>query len=235
MKQKEKRNPFAVFAVIMLIIAALLIILLIDMTFIPSGEKWEAMKTAFYNDDSNYEQYHGISDKELWEMVKSEAAEHDIIPVKSGFLCWHIFNRAWDEQKAEEEAYKAAVEEADFTAQALKDAVNEQAETTELTDMYAQFFVVHDEIFYISNMGEFLEEDHPLFACIEDVELNTRNAAILIVIQGGKCTAAAFQPDASREISVGVDCPHIAEDGTFDMSQPWGGGFSENGFIIGLA
>lgn len=231
MEGKKKRNKLAVFAVIMLIIAAILITVLIDMVFIPSGNKWETMKADFY---SQNEEYSHLSEKEVWETIKTEFSENGVIPVKSGFICWFTLSKMWDEKIAEEEAYEAAVADADLFAAELKTAVNELAETTELEDMYAQVTFLGEHI-YISGMGNALDETHPLYDCVKSLEAGTRRASALAVIHNGKCTAVAYLPDTVDDVAWGVDCPHIANDGTFDLSMPWGNGWSDNNFITGIA
>ena len=231
MEGKKKRNKLAVFAVIMLIIAAILITVLIDMVFIPSGNKWETMKADFY---SQNEEYSHLSEKEVWETIKTEFSENGVVPIKSGFVCWFTLSKMWDEKIAEEEAYEAAVADADLFAAELKTAVNELAETTELEDMYAQIKFLGEHIF-ISDMGNELDETHPLYDCVKSLKTDIHTASALVVTRNGKCTAVAYLPDTTKDIAWGVDCPQIADDGTFDLSVPWGSGWSDNNFITGIA
>lgn len=230
MGEKEKTNKLAVFAAILLIIAAILIAVLIDMVFVPSGDKWEAMKTDFY---SQNQEYSDISEKEVWEMIKAAFSENGVIPVKSGLLCWFTLSKMWDEEIAKEEAYEAAVNDAYLIAAELKTVVNELAETANLEDMYAQVTVLGEYV-YISDMGNGLDETHPLYDCVRRVEFGTRKNSVLIVILDGKCTAVAYLPDTVHDIAWGVDCPHIADDGAFDLSVPWSG-WSGNNYITGIA
>lgn len=226
--EKQGRG-LTIFLKILGVILLLLNLLLLDQEFVPWGEAWEELKLNRPEDTA------GMTDKELWAAVKNMMIEEEVVPFKSGFLCWGICLYRWNEQKAEEAEQEKLLRQADENAKAVMATVNEfLSENGIETDSLATVYI------YFYDNGAFLDcsnynSDENILAETEREKLKKmlseavslpEEASAKAYILGEKCTAAAFAFKASN-ILEGTDCPYLDENGHFDTEQIWGYGWSE--------
>ncbi len=255
-KEKKQRNPLAVVSVVLLIIAALLTVVLIDMCYVPSGELWEEMKAY----GLSYEDGENLSDAELWERIKEDAVFFDVIPFKSGFLCWNALCEEWDRMKNTESTTSSetlppeqtdfyepdefdrnkAEAEASIAALMIKDRLSEEFDGHRITDITLQLYITNGNAdITASDYGNkdgvhFFASVDNLFPA-EEFSFDELGAAFA-VIKGGRCTAVAFSPGMHAKIVPGIDCPLIGENGRFDFNSEWSGENPSHGshFVVGL-
>lgn len=228
--EKQGRG-LAVLAKILVVIVLILVLILLDQEFVPWGEAWEEMKLNRSEDTLE------MSDKELWTAVKDMMIEEEVVPIKSGFLCWGWVLYFWNQQKAEEAEREKLLRQADENVKAVMTTVNEfLTENGIKTDSLATVYI------YFYDNGAFLDcsndnSDENILAETEREKLKKmlseavslpEEASAKAYILGEKCTAAAFAFKASN-ILEGTDCPYLDENGHFDTEQLWGMGWSEAG------
>ena len=217
-----------IFLKVLGVILLLLILLLLDQTFVPWGQTWEEFKLI------RPEETAGMTDKELWETVKDMAIEEEIIPVKSGFLCWGVCLYMWHQQKAEKAERERQFLQAREDAETVMAVVNEFLAENEINTYshmdpgiyppYVTFELLCRHGFSRWDSYYFLDEQER-----ESLEEKLRAAfpdrlfAVTAVVLGEKCTAAVFSEDTAS-LSDGTDYPSLDENGHFDTEQLWGYG-----------
>lgn len=91
----KEKNPAAVVAIVLAIVAVLLLIVLADMCFVPFGSVWEEIK-ADYACVAGYEEL--PTDSQIWKEMKEVAVtKADMFP--SGFYCWFRLKAIRQEQQ----------------------------------------------------------------------------------------------------------------------------------------
>lgn len=228
-KLEKQGRGLAIFLKILGVILLLLNLLLLDQEFVPWGETWEELKL------NRPEETVGMTDKELWAIAKDTLVEEEVVPFKSGFLCWGWVMNAWNEQKAKEAEREKQIREVREGAETVMAVVNEFLTENELNTYshmdpgiyppYVTFELQCMHGFSRWDSYYFLDEqergnlEEKLRAAFPD-----RDFSVTAVVLGEKCTAAAFAEDVIS-LSDGTDYPYLDENGHFDTERLWGFGF----------
>lgn len=246
--EKQGRG-LTVFLKILGVILLLLNLILLDQEFVPWGKTWEEMKADRPEDTA------GMSDKELWTLVKDMAIEEEILPFKSGFLCWGVCLYRWNEQKAKEAEREELLRQAEENSKTIMTTLNELVINDGIsTDRLGVIEIslrgsrvsVNSYIILVTEqhvIGQpafdalFTEEEENALVerLGEAFAQNKEEAAARAYILGDKCTAAAFVFRAVN-IEEGTDFPYVDENGHFDTERLWGYGWSQShqaGWLIG--
>lgn len=247
--EKQGRG-LTIFLKILGVILLLLNLILLDQEFVPWGEVWEELKLNRPEDTA------GMSDKELWAIAKNTLIEEEVVPIKSGFLCWGWVLYAWNEQKANEAEREKLLRQAQenlyntWSEETIREALLRQAgknaetimttvsefltengiKTDSLMTVHIYFHNKRAQLACWDNGGNAFteDEDEKLKELLLEAVPLTEKAAAKAYILGSKCTAAAFAFKADDVIE-GTDFPWIDENGHFDTEQTWGYGWSEVG------
>lgn len=101
----KQGRGLATLSVWLIIFALVLGAVLLDICFVPSGELWEELKADAENSYMmEYLDEQGMKhgDKEIWGIIKTEMVEAEIVPIKSGFLCWQVLQTEWKKRSERE-------------------------------------------------------------------------------------------------------------------------------------
>lgn len=127
----KQGRGLATLSVWLIIFALVLGVVLLDLSFVPSGELWKEMKSEIENsfaiEDPN-ERGKEHSDKEIWEILKNAMVEQEIVPFKSGFLCWAVLQTEYKKQSKQEIEPTEQAEWETQSGQAEWETRSEQAE-----------------------------------------------------------------------------------------------------------
>lgn len=236
-KSVKEKNPLAVAAVIALIIAVLLLIVLADMCFVPSGEIWEDIKAdyvqVFHPDESP-------TDSELWKELKEIAVtKADMLP--SSFYCWFRLKSIRQEQQERAVLREEKITASNLAAEEIKAAFEEYLSENDLSEFIeAEIVSSHKErvIITLYSNNDYLScEDETLIQRICGAATDWEVFSAKAIFRDNKCTAVAFAPEIMHNLTPGKECPYINSEGGFDYEQLWGNNsaISQNGFILGLA
>lgn len=260
-KLMKQGRGLAKLSVCLIILAFILIIVLLDQSFVPrNAEWWEYMKTGIegsflIKDYDEREKEH--TDEELWEITKNAMVEYEIVPFKSGFLCWAFIQWNWGAEKERINAEKAAeaqrqeqinaekAEEAYWQEQISLSQKNAETAMLVFSNFLSEKGIYTDSVIsidcYLHNQRinlicfdafgeavEFLSEE-------EQEELKSW---LLDVFPDTKEAAvkmylleqkctAAVFSPDVDSVVEGVDFPYLDENGHFDREQQYGYGWSQ--------
>lgn len=230
--EKQGRG-LAIFLKILGVILLLLNLLLLDQEFVPWGETWEELKLNRPEDTV------GMTDKELWAIAKDTLVEEEVVPFKSGFLCWGWVMNAWNEQKAKEAEREKQIREVREGAETVMVLVNEFLTENGIDSdsridpellsprLGLTLNAAHHEEFIEVWWNNFSSLDEEAFSFFKEklkASFPDRDFSMVAVVCGNKCTAVAF----SNEMTLpeeGTDYPYLDKNGHFDTERLWGFGF----------
>lgn len=246
----------ATVSVCLIILALLLIVVLVDQSFVPQGEDWKAIKTSLEGgsylilEPNEREKEH--SDREIWGLIKEGMVRQGIVPIKSGFLCWTLLQFRWNEDKAEEAKRAEQLLLAQETAETIMTVFNDFLSEKNISVPYRLNIDISlragtiylsgiclDSDYKLVNVNEYYflseEEEEELKARLLEVFPDTEKAAADVYVMNDKCTAAVYAPDVGK-LNEGTDYPYIDDNWCFDDEPMYAFGWSElskNGFVIG--
>ncbi len=234
----KEKNPAAVVAIVLAIIAVLLLIVLADMCFVPFGSVWEEMK-ADYAREFGYDEL--PLDSQIWKEMKEVAVtKADMFP--SGFYCWFSLKSMWQEQQEKYRLRDEKIAVSNLTAEEIKAVFEEYLAENDMsgfTDADISQTRKGKIMLTLSNNNDNLFlEDVVLIQKIGEAVADWDIFTAKVIIRDNKCTAVAFAPEIRRgQLIPGSDCPYINDDGSFDYEQLWGydSALAENNFVLGLA
>lgn len=254
-KLMRQGKGLAAVSVCLIILALLLIVVLVDQSFVPQGEDWKEMKTSLegsflIKDPNEREKEH--SDREIWGLLKDAMVEQGIVPVKSGYLCWTVINLKLKEKKAEEAKRAEQLLLAQETAETIMTVFNDFLSEKSISVPYRLNIDISlragtiylsgiclDSDYKLVNVNEYYflseEEEEELKVRLLEVFPDTEKAAADVYVLNDKCTAAVYAPNVGK-LYEGINFPHIDDNWCFDDEPMYGYGWSElskNGFVIG--
>ncbi|MCM1334769.1 MAG: hypothetical protein NC084_06670 [Bacteroides sp.] len=221
---------------ILCVILVILLLLLIDQTFVPWGNTWEEMKSV-----ADSEEIGGLDDPTIWRMAKDVMVEEDVVPIKSGFLCWGVCLRIWNREKARNAEFEETIRKGRADAETVMTVVNEflaenGIDTADHKDpeIYPPYVTFELNIrhsysswasYYFLDERERGELEEKLRAAFPD-----RYFSAVAVVLGERCTAAVFSEDVDL-LGCGSNYPYLDENGYFDTEEIWGWGYHEKGDV----
>ena len=230
----KEKNPAAVVAIVLAIVAVLLLIVLADMCFVPFGSVWEEMK-ADYAREFGYDEL--PSDSQIWKEMKEEAVtKADMFP--SGFYCWFCLKSMWREQQEKYRIRDEKIAASNLTAEEIKAVFEEYLAENDMSGFTDADISQTRKGEVMITYGDILCEDEVLIQKIGEAVADWDSFAAKVIVRDNKCTAAAFAPEIRCvQLIPGRDCPYINDDGSFDYEQLWGydSALVENNFVLGLA
>lgn len=234
----KEKNPAAVVAIVLAIVAVLLLIVLADMCFVPFGSVWEEMK-ADYAREFGYDEL--PPDSQIWKEMKEVAVtKADMFP--SGFYCWFCLKSMWQEQQEKYRIRDEKIAASNLTAEEIKAVFEEYLSENDLSGFtdadISQTRKGKIMLTFSNNNDNLFCEDEVLIQGISEAVADWDSFTAKVIIRDNKCTAAAFAPEIRRgQLIPGRDCPYINDDGSFDYEQLWGydSALAENNFVLGLA
>ncbi len=224
--EKQGRG-LTIFLKILGVILLLLNLILLDQEFVPWGEVWEELKL------NRPEETVGMTDKELWAIAKDTLVEEEVVPFKSGFLCWGWVLNAWNEQKAKEAEREKQIREVREGAETVMAVVNEFLSENGINpellspDVGLTLNAVCHRDFidmWWNNFSSLDEDASSFFKEKLKESFPDGDFSMVAIVCGNKCTAAAFSNEMTSLVE-GTDYPYLDKNGHFDTEQLWGFGF----------
>lgn len=221
-------------SIFLIILAVLVLSLLLDIYFVPSGTDWEEIKLRYADEND------GKTDKEYWTELCEQGREHGIL-TPSNIANWVIVKNMWNEEKREEAEHAEKQKMADERAAELYEYFTELANdfpTDDKVKLNIAFWSsgtvtvnsdAHSNNDELSELAERMETEFY-------GKYKSEEASAAVIFINGKCVGVAFVPDIKATLGEWHDYPSITEDG-FDEENDYEMGttnISENGFIIGL-
>ena len=230
----KEKNPAAVVAIVLAIIAVLLLIVLADMCFVPFGSVWEEMK-ADYASVAGYDEL--PPDSQIWKEMKEEVVtKADMF--SSGFYCWFCLKSMWQEQQEKYRIRDEKITASNLAAEEIKAVFEDYLAENDLSGFTDADISQTRKGEVMITYGDILCEDEVLIQKIGEAVADWDIFTAKVIIRDNKCTAAAFAPEIRRgQLIPGSDCPYINDDGSFYYEQLWGydSALAENNFVLGLA